>query len=209
MQTASRRALATESQVLDAAFEVFSRYGFARASMSDIAEAAKLSRTSLYNHFKTKEDVFRALSGRINSEVTTAVTTAASTEASAGTRLERIMDAWVSWAFDLLRRSPHGRELIDEKSRRCSETSANVNALFEALVARTIEKVPDPAASGELKVSPRESAQILIAAVKGIIHAEDSPDVMRKRVQQLVAIFVDGIRAGSKAASRAKGARPR
>jgi AcrR family transcriptional regulator len=37
---------------------VFLRYGYKRVTMSDIAEAAGMSRAALYVGFKSKEDVF-------------------------------------------------------------------------------------------------------------------------------------------------------
>jgi DNA-binding transcriptional regulator YbjK len=46
--------------ILDAALPVFVRYGFRKASMSDIARAAGISRASLYLSFNSKEELFRA-----------------------------------------------------------------------------------------------------------------------------------------------------
>ena len=59
----------TNDTLLDGAMQQFARHGFEKTSMSDIAKAAGISRTSLYNHFPAKEDVFKALSGRINNRV--------------------------------------------------------------------------------------------------------------------------------------------
>ena len=59
----------TNHALLDGAMQEFARHGFAKTSMSDIAKASGISRTSLYNHFPTKEDVFKALSERINDRV--------------------------------------------------------------------------------------------------------------------------------------------
>ena len=50
--------------LLDAALQQFGLHGFAKTTMTDIAGASGLSRTSLYNHFATKEDVFQALRQR-------------------------------------------------------------------------------------------------------------------------------------------------
>jgi AcrR family transcriptional regulator len=183
---------ATRVQILDAALSVFTRYGFARVSMSDIAEAARLSRTSLYNHYPTKEDVWRALNQRINDEVAGAVRSAASGDGEPSARLHAIMEAWVSWAFELLRSSPHGRELIDEKDRICAETTAETNALFEKLVARTLSAAvgrPRATALGE------RAAPLVIAAVKGVLHEADDAERMRTGVHELLDILIAGLRA--------------
>lgn len=45
------------TQILEAAGRVFARKGFDRATVSDIARAAKLSEGSIYNYFRSKEDL--------------------------------------------------------------------------------------------------------------------------------------------------------
>ena len=59
----------TRNRLLEGALEQFNRHGFAKTAMADIAEAAGISRTSLYKHFSNKEDVFKALSERMNARV--------------------------------------------------------------------------------------------------------------------------------------------
>lgn len=46
------------ARILDAAEECFSRYGFGKTSMEDIARAAGLSRRSVYRHFPDKTALF-------------------------------------------------------------------------------------------------------------------------------------------------------
>jgi AcrR family transcriptional regulator len=50
------------SSILEAASEVFLRYGYRKTSMADLARAAGLSRQGLYLHFTTKDELFRAAS---------------------------------------------------------------------------------------------------------------------------------------------------
>lgn len=50
--------------VLDAAEEVFAESTFARASVEDIAEKAEISVGTLYNLFRSKEDIYRAVVSR-------------------------------------------------------------------------------------------------------------------------------------------------
>ena len=49
------------SQLLKAAARIFGRKGYTRATTEDIARAAKLTKGSLYFHFKSKEDIFLAV----------------------------------------------------------------------------------------------------------------------------------------------------
>ena len=61
---AGRRRLSPElriQQILDAAFVVFAEKGFVSARMDDIAAAAGLSKGGIYNHFRSKEQIFEEL----------------------------------------------------------------------------------------------------------------------------------------------------
>lgn len=51
---------ARRDAILDVAREVFSREGYAAASMSDIASRLGGSKGTLYNYFRSKEELFRA-----------------------------------------------------------------------------------------------------------------------------------------------------
>lgn len=51
----------TRAGVLAAAVGVVAERGTRRASMADLAEAAGVAKGTLYNHFRTKDDVWAAL----------------------------------------------------------------------------------------------------------------------------------------------------
>jgi len=48
-------------QILDAAIRCFSKAGYERATMDDVAEASGLSKGSLYRFFKSKDEILLAL----------------------------------------------------------------------------------------------------------------------------------------------------
>jgi AcrR family transcriptional regulator len=51
----------TRQLILDAAYDLITKQGYAATSMRQIAERAGLSLGSIYNHFASKADVFRAI----------------------------------------------------------------------------------------------------------------------------------------------------
>ena len=53
------------NQILDAAMEIFSKVGFYKARMSDIAESSGLSKGSLYWYFESKNDLILQLLARV------------------------------------------------------------------------------------------------------------------------------------------------
>ena len=52
---------ATRARILDAAFACAGRFGLARATLSDVAREARLSRQTLYRYFSSKHDLLIAL----------------------------------------------------------------------------------------------------------------------------------------------------
>jgi TetR/AcrR family acrAB operon transcriptional repressor len=55
----------TRSRILDTAEQVFFEKGVSRTSLTDIAEAAGVTRGAIYWHFKNKGDLFEAMLARI------------------------------------------------------------------------------------------------------------------------------------------------
>ncbi|HXV88703.1 MAG TPA: TetR/AcrR family transcriptional regulator [Nitrososphaeraceae archaeon] len=53
-----------KEKIVNAALMTFSKYGYYRTRMDDIAEAAKVSKGRLYLYFKNKEELFYAISER-------------------------------------------------------------------------------------------------------------------------------------------------
>ncbi len=53
--------MTTKEHILKAAGKVFERFGFNKASMNDIAVAAQKGRRTIYMHFGSKEEVFKAV----------------------------------------------------------------------------------------------------------------------------------------------------
>jgi TetR/AcrR family transcriptional regulator, acrAB operon repressor len=58
-------AVETRNQILDAAERVFSARGVSRTSLSDIADAASVTRGAVYWHFKDKADLFCEMVARV------------------------------------------------------------------------------------------------------------------------------------------------
>lgn len=47
--------------VIEAARDIFARYGFRKTTMEEIAQAAHLAKSSLYHYFRSKEEIFAAI----------------------------------------------------------------------------------------------------------------------------------------------------
>ena len=182
--------------ILEAAFRRFARYGYRRTSLGDIADEAGLSRPALYHYFRNKEDVFGALSLRINQGVVEAVTEAAGVKGDLEARLGAVLAARVGWQFNLLHASEHGRELIDEKNRICAAAGVDANARFAQLIADILARADGRGeiALSRVELSPEEAARFLVDSVEGVVGKETSEPAARRRLQVLTRLFVGGLR---------------
>ena len=63
IMNATTRKIKVESY-LDAAQQVFSKYGFTNTKMEDIAQVAGCSKPTLYNYFSSKENLYMAITHR-------------------------------------------------------------------------------------------------------------------------------------------------
>jgi AcrR family transcriptional regulator len=57
----ARSAIETRQRIIDAAYGLFWRQGFVRASVDDVAQRAKLTKRTLYQHFRSKDDLMAAV----------------------------------------------------------------------------------------------------------------------------------------------------
>lgn len=62
---------ATKQHIIDAALELFSVQGFEATSMGQIADAVGIRKSSLYSHFKSKEDILGTLIENLSAEYET------------------------------------------------------------------------------------------------------------------------------------------
>jgi AcrR family transcriptional regulator len=183
----------TEERLLNAALRCFARYGYARASMTDIADEAGLSRTILYKHYKSREAAFRALSIRVNQGVRRAVVEAAKTEGDYVTRLQAVVAARVGWAFEALQLSAHGRDLIDAKNEICGAAGASTETEFVKLLTKII------AGAGETTMPPAEAADIVVRCLPAVIADTTSEQAAREKVGRFIATFAAGLKGKARA----------
>ena len=57
------------AQIVDVACKIFTRYGFKKATMDEIAAASSKGKSSIYYYFPSKEDIFKAVVEKEASEL--------------------------------------------------------------------------------------------------------------------------------------------
>jgi AcrR family transcriptional regulator len=126
-------------QLLEVALEVFADRGFHVASMNHVAEAAGVTKPVLYQHFRSKRDLYREVLTDVGQQLLDEISKATAAAASPREQVELGFGAY----FRFVHRSPAAfRVLFGGGTRRDEEFAAQV-AQVEAAVAQEIAALID------------------------------------------------------------------
>ena len=182
--------------ILSAAQVQFSRYGFRRTSMEDIAKETGVSRASLYSHFENKEEIFRTLSAELHERALADAERHLKEEGrDISTRVQAALLARLAPFVEIVWQSAHGAEIYDENNRLCGDL---VLASSERFLAMLTAAVAAAARSGEIDL---KSAGLTAPAVAELIHLsaaglkQGATDVatVEKRLRRFVSVFFLGL----------------
>ena len=120
---------AHETEIIDAAEEIFIRKGFAGASIDAIAKAAQFTRRTIYQYFATKEDLFCAVIYRCYRQFFSYLEVELTKDASGFDRLYQAGLAFYRFYLEY----PHAVQLINYMGyiKETSKSSPNFRELLE------------------------------------------------------------------------------
>jgi AcrR family transcriptional regulator len=118
---------------------VFGEQGFHQTSMNDIAEAAGVTKPVLYQHFRSKRDLYRELLTDVGNQLLVAITKAT---AAAASPHEQVEVGFVAYFRFVAGNEAAFRVLFGGGTRRDEEFAAQV-ALVEAAIAEAIAALID------------------------------------------------------------------
>lgn len=203
-------AVETRNQILDAAERVFGERGVSRTSLTDIAEAASVTRGAIYWHFKDKADLFCEMVARVTMPMEDApcqINPAHDADplASVRTMLVGILqrtsgDAQARRVFHIVFNKCEYVDEMETVWERFREMQAGCLQRLEQGLAAAI-------AEGQLPASldARRTAVGLHALVNGLISKwVMDPKAMPAKgdAGQLIDIFLDGLRQSPAAKPR-------
>jgi AcrR family transcriptional regulator len=192
---------ARKARILDAATEVFGKYGYRQTSMEGVAEAAGLSRQGLYAHFASKQALFAACIEALHARALDAGAEAARAARAAGRGGAEViaaqLDAHTSHVLERIAGSAHGAELLDESHRLCGAINAASRERHEKQLAATIQAERRAGRLAAGGASAPELARLLLHASRGIKAAVPAPSVagFRRDLGRMVRLLVAGASA--------------
>lgn len=159
MKICATPGTARKESILEAAIHVFSHFGYKKASMDDVAEAAGISKQGLYLHFSGKEELFLAANRKYLDDGLRLVDDALSQEKTG--LFERIcnaIDAWFGRHFETF--APKVLDII-ETGRRLSQNDIDkYKKAFCSRIAKALQTSTEFSRSKNIG-SPDEVAEVL------------------------------------------------
>lgn len=89
----------SKKRIMNAAMDLFSRHGYAKANIREIAKAARISVGGVYLYFKNKEELYKSLINDLMREMGAKVETAVEQNQSAAEALSIFLKLYLEYAL--------------------------------------------------------------------------------------------------------------
>jgi AcrR family transcriptional regulator len=139
---------AKPNAIVLAGLRLFTQYGYRKASIDDIAQAAQVAKRTVYLHFENKAAVFLAILEYLGEQVRQRCAAAESAGGTAVDRLTGLLDAYFGTAFELFSKSEHMPELEETFSKLARARIGDLNTEYEDRLARFLRSLQRTGAIG-------------------------------------------------------------
>ena len=168
---------ARRDKLLDVAERLFTTQGFRATTMEGLAEAAGLSKVTVYGYFSDKDAVFEAVAVRLADRIRALVFTLLRQDGPVADRVVAALTAKHGLVFDLVRTSPFAAEIMSR--------TADLPPIFATLDAELIDAIA-------AEIRDHELAQLLFQSAMGIANGVATRAEMERTVGRLVRRFLSG-----------------
>ena len=145
-------------RAIEAGARVFLRFGFARATMGDIAQAAGMSRPALYLIFCGKEEVFEAVVDQWGDNSLVRIAAGLPALSTLGEKLRFACETWCVEGLERALANPEVRDMTGLPAVRKSYVR------FEACLTDILRQ---PAEQSGLGVAAGDLARVIVSAMQG------------------------------------------
>lgn len=161
-------------KLLDAALQLFVTRGYRGTSMEALAEAAGLSKVTLYSYFRDKDAAFAGVARRLAQRLQEACSAALQQDSTPAARVTAALQAKHAMVHDIVRSSVFASEILAQKQ--------GVARIFIALDQQIIGEIASVLGDGAL-------ARLIFNAATGIAENAGS----RAEMQEDIARLVEGL----------------
>ncbi|KNG93778.1 TetR/AcrR family transcriptional regulator [Pseudaestuariivita atlantica] len=173
----------SEKEILDAALQMFSRYGVRRTSMGDLAKTAGISRQTLYNAFRNKDDILRALIRAFTDDAIRGIEAEIGTVKNLGDALDIVFDKMVLAGFDLVLDTPNAQDLVDGFNASGQEEMTRAAERFRDVIERIL--IPHEAALKEAGLTPVALSDFIQRSAKAASNTARDREHLARQLETL------------------------
>jgi AcrR family transcriptional regulator len=193
----AKRKTLVDSMMRDAIYEgavaVLAKYGLVGATMDRVAAAAGVAKGSLYNYFRSKDELLTFVYEKTMKPLHDANEQIAAGNTTAAEKIEAMIQSW-RWyirehraTFQIFIRNAAVEGVLQEASMKGEQAAI---ALIAEIIAQGIQ-------AGEFRpVNARYVGEMLLAAAKGMLEAEFAEGTQRsdeETIDTLIAVFLHGL----------------
>ena len=158
-----------QDALLEAAVGVFSRYGFRKTSMDEVARAAGVSRQGLYLQFVDKEALFRkAVAFKLSRQLAAAVIALSNETAGLEARLIAACDEWAGRHVGAM--GGDAADLMCASTSLAGATLSEYEAQFEKALAHAVAVSPLATFCAAAGFTAADVARSVHATARGLKH---------------------------------------
>jgi AcrR family transcriptional regulator len=167
-------------RAVEAGARIFLRFGFAQATMGDIAQTAGMSRPALYLIFSSKEEVFEAVVANWIEDGLARIAAGLAARATLGEKLRFACEIWCVEGVEQALANPDVRDM--SRLPAVQKSYARFEACLTDILREAAERSSLGAAAGDL-------ARVIVSAMQGFKQTVQSGEEMRHLIAiQILAI---------------------
>src|SRR6202171_5128939 len=186
---------AKPTAIVLAALELFTRYGYRKTSVDDIAQAAQVAKRTVYLHFENKAAVFLAILEYLGDQVRQRCAAAERAGGTAVDRLTGLLDAYFGMGFELFSKSEHMPELEETFSKLARSRIGDLNTEYQERLGSFFRSLQKPAETGgpPQGLTVEEIVYIIVRAAEGAKHdakVQGEQQALQHHLRKLAALAI-------------------
>ncbi|MEN4909718.1 TetR/AcrR family transcriptional regulator [Rahnella bonaserana] len=180
-------------QIIDAAFEHFRLYGFAKTSVADLAKSIGVSSAYIYKFFESKQAIGEAICSQRVGQIDEALMLIAQSDQSATLRLRSIFKILLTRSLDLFFQDRKLHDLAATAAAQQWKSTLNHRAMMYSIIEKV---VTDGRESGEFeRKTPLDEVCMAITSVTTpfshpLLLEQKTPEQLEERVQAITSLVL-------------------
>ena len=191
---------AKPNAIVLAGLQLFTRYGYRKTSMDDIALAAQVAKRTVYLHFENKAAVFLAILEYLGDQVRQRCAAAEGARGTAVERLTGLLNAYFGMAFEVFSKSEHMPELEETFSKLARTRIDDLNTEYEDRLARFLRSLENAGDIGGPPpgLSVEQIVHILMRTAEGAKHdpkMQGDRKALERRLRELAILAIAAMKS--------------